>query len=79
MLNRREFSRYFLSGGAALMAPSDLWPGNAAASPQQNSNQTFDLLSEGGTVIDPSQNLLAPLDVAIKDGKIAEVSKSIPK
>jgi dihydroorotase len=80
MLNRREFSRYFLAGGAALLAPSGVWPaGNATASPRQGANQTFDLLIEGGVVVDPSQKLHAPLDVAIKDGKIAEVSKDIPK
>ncbi len=80
MLNRREFSKYFVAGGAALLAPSGVWPaGNAAASLQQPANQTFDLLIEGGTVIDPSQKLHAPLEVAIKDGKIAEVSKDIPK
>jgi len=80
MLNRREFSKYFVAGGAALLTPSGVWPaGNAAASPQQPANQTFDLLIEGGTVVDPSQKLRAPLDVAIKDGKISEVSKDIPK
>jgi len=79
MLNRREFSRYFLAGGAALLAPNSVWSGNAVASPQQSSPQTFDLLIEGGTVVDPAQSLHAPMDVAIKDGKIAEVSKNIPK
>ena len=80
MLNRREFSKYFVTGGAALLAPSSLWPaGNPTASPQQPANQTFDLLIEGGTVIDPAQNIHALLDVAIKNGKIAEVSKDIPK
>ena len=80
MLNRREFSRYFLSGGAALLAPGRAWPAaSASASPQRDSNQTFDLLIEGGTVIDPGQNLNAPLDVAVKDGKIFEVSKHISK
>ena len=80
MLNRREFSKYFVTGGAALFAPSVVWPtGNATASPQQPANQTFDLLIEGGTVIDPAQNIHASLDVAIKNGKIAEVSKDIPK
>jgi dihydroorotase len=80
MLNRREFSRYFLAGGAALLAPGGLWPAaNSSGSPQQDPNQIFDLLIEGGTVIDPGQNLNAPLDVAVKDGKIAEVSKNIPK
>jgi dihydroorotase len=80
MLDRREFSRYFLAGGAALLTPRGVWSASkAGASPQQNSNPTFDLLIEGGTVIDPANNLHAPLDVAIKDGKIAEVSKNIPK
>ena len=63
MLNRREFSKYFVTGGAALLAPSSLWPaGNPTASPQQPANQTFDLLIEGGTVIDPAQNIHALLD-----------------
>jgi dihydroorotase len=80
MLNRREFSKYFVAGGAALLTPGGVWPAaNAAASPQQSTTPTFDLLIEGGTVVDPSQNLHAAMDVAIKDGKIAEVSKSIPK
>jgi hypothetical protein len=80
MLNRREFSRYFIAGGAALLAPGEVWPaGIPEESPAQNSNPTFDLLIEGGTVVDPAQNLHAALDVAIKDGKIAEVSKNIAK
>src|SRR5438270_7912991 len=78
-MNRREFSKRFIMGGASLLAPSGIWPSNAAASPQQNSSQSFDLLIEGGTVIDPAQSLHAPMDVAIKDGKIAEVSKNIAK
>ncbi len=80
MLNRREFSKYFLAGGTALLTPRSVWPSSSpAASPQQDANQTFDLLIEGGTVIDPGQNLHGPLDVAIKDGKILAVSKNIPK
>src|SRR6202171_555680 len=80
MLNRREFSRYFIAGGAALLAPGGVWPaGIPEESPAQNSNPTFDLLIEGGTVVDPAQNLHASLDVAIRDGKIAEVSKNIAK
>src|SRR6202163_2306990 len=80
MLNRREFSRYFIAGGAALLAPGGVWPaGIPEESPAQNSNPTFDLLIEGGTVVNPAQNLHAALDVAIKDGKIAEVSKNIAK
>jgi len=80
MLNRREFSKYFLAGGTALLAPGGVWPASSpAASSQQDTNQAFDLLIEGGTVIDPGQNLHGPLDVAIKDGKILAVSKNIPK
>lgn len=40
--------------------------------------QKYDLLIRGGTVIDPGQRLHAPLDVAVKDGKIAQVSRDIP-
>jgi len=80
MLNRREFSKYFVAGGAAILAPRRIWSGgSSSASPQQSTAPTFDLLIEGGTVVDPSQNLHTAMDVAIKDGKIAEVSKNIPK
>jgi dihydroorotase len=41
-------------------------------------SQSRDLLIKGGTVVDPSQNLHAPLDVAVKDGKIAQVAPDIP-
>ncbi len=79
MLNRRDFSKYFLAGGAAMLAPGASIPGAKAADPQQASTPSIDLLIQDGTVIDPSQNLHAPLDVAVKDGKILEVSKGIAK
>src|SRR6202158_896004 len=80
MLNRREFSKFFVAGGDALLPHGGAWrEGTRAESPQQNSSPIFDLLIEGGTVVDPAQNLHAALDVAIKDGKIAEVSKNIAK
>lgn len=47
--------------------------------PPQDANEKFDLLIEGGTVIDPSQNLNGLFDVAIKGGKILEVSKNIAR
>ncbi len=63
-----------------MLAPGGVLPAaNSAAPPQQTSSQPFDLLIEGGTVVDPGQNLHAALDVAVKDGKIVEVSKNIPK
>jgi dihydroorotase len=37
----------------------------------------FDLLIKGGHVIDPKNNVDGPMDVAIANGKIAEVSRSI--
>lgn len=39
--------------------------------------QSRDLLIKGGTVIDPSQNLHAQLDVAVKDGKISQIAPDI--
>jgi len=80
MPNRRDFAKLVLAGGAGMLAPRDLWSGaaNPAAAPQ-NADGKFDLLIEGGTVIDPSQNVNGLMDVAIKDGKILEVSKNIAK
>src|SRR3954465_11873483 len=37
----------------------------------------YDLVLQGGTVIDPSQRLNAQLDVAVADGKIAELRADI--
>ena len=63
-----------------MLAPRGLWPAAAGVpSPPQNADDKFDLLIEGGTVIDPSQNLNGPFDVAIKNGKILDVSKNITK
>jgi dihydroorotase len=80
MPNRRDFAKYVLAGGAGMLAPRGLWPAAAGVpSPPQNADEKFDLLIEGGTVIDPSRNLNGAFDVAIKDGKILEVSKNIVK
>jgi dihydroorotase len=37
----------------------------------------YDLVLKGGTVIDPTQGLHASLDVAVSDGKIAELAVSV--
>jgi dihydroorotase len=37
----------------------------------------FDLLIQGGTVVDPSQGIHGAMDVAVKDGKIAAVAEHI--
>ena len=81
MLTRRYFSK--LLAASPLFASSSF--GRAAAAPllpPQDMgaalSQSRDLLIKGGTVVDPSQNLHALLDVAVKDGKILQVAPDIP-
>lgn len=50
----------------------------AAASLALASAQTYDLLLQGGQVIDPDTQTNAVRDIAIKGGKIAKVAASIP-
>jgi dihydroorotase len=45
----------------------------------EQSTEKCDLLIKGGTVVDPGQHLHGPLDVAVKDGKIFEVSQGFPE
>jgi dihydroorotase len=72
---RREFSKYLLASSIVSATASDSW----SASMQLGSDRPdCDLLIKGGTVVDPSQNLHALLDVAVKEGKILEVSADIP-
>ena len=40
--------------------------------------QQFDLLIKNGHVIDPKNHIDSKMDIAVKDGKIAEVNKDIP-
>ena len=40
--------------------------------------QQYDLLLDGGHVIDPGNGINKPMDVAVKDGKIAAVAETIP-
>jgi dihydroorotase len=42
------------------------------------SNGPADLLLKGGRVIDPANGVDAPLDLAIKDGKISQVALNLP-
>jgi dihydroorotase len=51
----------------------------APLSPVPNPNPDCDLLIKGGTVIDPGEHLHAELDVAVKNGKIIEVSANFPE
>lgn len=41
------------------------------------SAQTYDMLIKGGRLIDPKNEIDAIMDVALKDGKVAKVAKSI--
>lgn len=83
MLGRREFSKCLGVGSASLLASLGASPASPLLSPAQQtpeaSSPKFDLLIKGGTVIDPSQQLHAPLDVAVKMGSIVEVSPDIPE
>lgn len=79
MLTRRQFSRYFLAGGTALLATgAPSIAGEPQVSSEQSSDQASDLLIKGGTVIDPGQGLRGPLNVAVKGGKILAVGRDIP-
>lgn len=41
------------------------------------SAQTYDMLIKGGRLIDPKNDIDATMDIALKDGKVAKVAKSI--
>jgi dihydroorotase len=78
MLNRREFTTSLLGiGAAALPGASILRAGRLFDRPNGSANESYDLLIKGGTVVDPSGNLHAALDVAVKDSKIAAVTANI--
>jgi len=80
MLTRRNFSKSFLASGTIAVAVQKIWPGYKPTNSQNQSiDQLCDLLIKGGTVIDPGQHLHAQLDIAVKDGRILEISPSIPE
>jgi dihydroorotase len=61
-----------------LLTTGNLWPALAQSNPAvPAAAPDCDLLIKGGTVVDPSQKLHAPLDVAVKDGKILEIAPDI--
>jgi dihydroorotase len=80
MLTRRRFSKYLLAGGAALLSAEGVHPADSVPRvPNQESNGRCDLLIKGGTVIDPSQRIHSEMDIAIKNGKILEISGNFPE
>ncbi len=66
LLSRREL----LAAGAAAFAYS--------ATAKAQADAQYDLLLKGGYLIDPKNSISAVRDVAILDGKVAEVGESIP-
>jgi dihydroorotase len=80
VLTRREFSKLIVGSGLLASGKfefSSAHPHSLAQGADQSVTPDCDLLIKGGTVIDPGQNLHAPLDVAVKDGKILELSPDI--
>ena len=68
-----------LASGTAMLAPAGAQTKPAdSAPPAPRSDQRYDLLIQGGTVVDPAQGLHGLFDVAVKGGKIAAVAKDIP-
>src|SRR3984893_7044645 len=78
MLTRREFSK-LIAGSSLLASDSLAWVSAPHPPAAQSASPDVDLLIKGGTVIDPGQNLHATLDVAVKNGKILEVSRDFPE
>ena len=72
---RRQFLRFNTVGASLvcglLQGRGDLL--RAQSSPQYR----YDLLVKGGRVVDPSQQLSAPRDIAISEGKIALIAPNI--
>jgi dihydroorotase len=83
MLNRRQFSKSVLGAGLGLLGSSKLRAGSLpAAFPPQGvprADEKCDLLIKGGMLIDPGRQLHAPMDIAVLNGKILEISAEIPE
>ena len=81
-LTPKGLARRRLIGAAAGSAILAVTPATGSAGevprPPGQGDESFDLLIRGGKVIDPSQNLEAVRDVAIRDGKIARLGTDIP-
>lgn len=80
-LTRRTFLEHL--GAAAALPTVGSMSGLAAQAPASSSAAPqgavqYDLLIQGGRVIDPSQRLSAVRDVAIAGGRIARIAENIP-
>ncbi len=75
--SRREFIRHVAVG--ASLASGPLAASGFSFASQSRSDPPYNMLIQGGHVVDPSQNLSAVRDVAISSGKIAAVAPDIPQ
>jgi dihydroorotase len=64
---------------SAIFAVAATYVRCAAPAPDSASAPTYDLLLQGGHVLDDKNHIDAVMDVAIKDGKIAKVAAHIPE
>ncbi len=71
---RRRFLRY-ASAGSVWCGFLPAWRRLLGA--ERPDAQGYDLLVKGGRVVDPSQDLSAPRDVAIVGGKVSRVAPDI--
>lgn len=71
-MNRRKFLKY-----SPIATSGFLFSG--AGRGRAESGVVYDLLIKGGHLIDPSNNISAMMDVAVRDGVIAAVEPNIPE
>lgn len=76
-LTRRELLASLAVSGALSAAPLKSAP-LARGAENEDSRDSYDLLIQGGRVIDPLQNIDAVCDVAITGSKVARVESDIP-
>ncbi len=73
---RRKILQYSL-GGASLPIIGGI--GTSLAQQGLSAPGGYDLLVTGARVIDPSQNLDAVMDIGIRNGRIVDIQKDLPK
>src|SRR5205085_5479390 len=81
--NRRTFLQQVGAAAAlpafgGLGAPFTAGPNPAAAQSAAQAPALYDLLIQGGRVIDPAQKISAVRDLAIAGGRIARIADNIP-
>jgi dihydroorotase len=78
MQTRRQFTKSLLGVAASAVAADGLRSReNLLFADDTSAQETYDLVIQGGTVIDPGANLRAVLDVGVKNGRIAQLAPNI--